>query len=168
MKVHLRSRNDGKRALSGEELKLVKEFSRWVMARFISKRVMKNLELTIRFDSKLYERDGSYGLAIWEDKHYMGREFTMDVDTSFPFLSIIHTIAHELVHVKQWTLGEYHPDMRGDDIYFFMNEKFDAKTMSYWDLPWEIEAHGRAMGLVIRWIDALHKGEHWARKKITY
>lgn len=171
MKVNLRSRDKGKDSLTSDELKLVKEFTKWTMSKFVSKGIQKNLEITIRFDANLYKRDKSLGLAVWTDKHYMGREFLVEIDTpeSARFLNIIHTLAHELVHVKQWTLGEYHPDMRGDDVYFYHGQKYDAKLMDYWDLPWEIEAHGRSMGLIMQWIDACgHGGQAWAKKKIDY
>jgi hypothetical protein len=33
----------------------------------------------------------------------------------------------------------------------FNKKKVDTTKVNYWDQPWEIEAHGRAIGLVVQW-----------------
>ena len=50
----------------------------------------------------------------------------------------ITTVAHEMVHVKQYVKGE------------LVNIEED---IDYWDRPSEIEAHGREVGLFIRWCE---------------
>jgi hypothetical protein len=59
--------------------------------------------------------------------------------------------AHELVHVKQWAKGEYYQTMKDSKVYVFNKKKVDIRKVDYWDQPWEIEAHGRAIGLVVQW-----------------
>ena len=54
--------------------------------------------------------------------------------------SLLTTVAHELVHVKQYITGELTQD--------------SDKNISYWDRPSEIEAHGRETGLFIKWAEA--------------
>ena len=52
---------------------------------------------------------------------------------------MLMTIAHELVHVKQYEIGKLTQTNEAD--------------IDYWDRPSEIEAHGREVGLFIRWAE---------------
>jgi hypothetical protein len=67
---------------------------------------------------------------------------------------ILNTIAHELTHVKQWAKGEMFELQLQRKVYRYKKETFNVKDMDYWDLPWEVEAHGRAVTLLIQW--AIH------------
>jgi hypothetical protein len=60
----------------------------------------------------------------------------------------LETVAHEMVHVKQYARRELHP------VYnMWCGKTYNPEKVSYWDLPWEIEAHGREVGLFIRWTE---------------
>lgn len=59
------------------------------------------------------------------------RNFTIDVCLFGNWLS---TLAHEMVHVKQFARGELSLDMRT-----WKNRK-DCDRIDYWDQPWEKEA----------------------------
>lgn len=62
-------------------------------------------------------------------------ELIMEVQTGQTRKEIIHTLAHEMVHVKQYVKGELNDALdvwRGKDI--------DSDNMDYDDHPWEIEA----------------------------
>jgi hypothetical protein len=61
---------------------------------------------------------------------------------------MLETLAHEMVHVKQFARRELHP--ANDEWY---GKTYNPKKVDYWDLPWEIEAHGRETGLFIRWAE---------------
>jgi hypothetical protein len=69
--------------------------------------------------------------------------------------SILRILAHELVHVKQYVMGELKPANNGF-LYqktFYSPDNFDE----YFEQPFEIEAHGRERGLMyafmLRWRD---------------
>jgi len=70
--------------------------------------------------------------------HVDNNEFEVDVKNTLPLREMLVTLAHELVHVKQYINGE-------------MPEKLSEGD--YWDRPHEIEAHGRETGLFIRWAE---------------
>jgi hypothetical protein len=68
----------------------------------------------------------------------------------------METVAHEMVHVKQYAKGE------------LTEQSWQGKLINpkqeYWDQPWEIEAHGREVGLFIQWAQnegANHKPGKW-------
>jgi hypothetical protein len=58
-------------------------------------------------------------------------------------------LAHEFVHVKQWVKGDMYEYIHPNKVRF-MNKIYDISKMDYYDFPWEIEAHGRQLGLFVR------------------
>lgn len=65
------------------------------------------------------------------------------------------TLAHELVHCKQFLRSELgHTFDFGDSVFTKWNNKLiNENDIDYDFLPWEIEANGREYGLYQRWID---------------
>ena len=111
---------------------------------------MKTLDITV----KLCSPKGASGYCLAEDK----RTFEIEVDRTLRLRRLLETVAHEMVHVKQYARDELHVDYAN-----CWKNDFYTKT-DYWDCPWEIEAHGRELGLFIRWAE-LHKLGHkkWTR-----
>jgi hypothetical protein len=140
-------------AFAAEEQDKIKDLVLYIINKFFSKRLQKNLEITLIFKKDLYKTENIYGDCIWEDQHYKPREFTVRVDSSQKFNLVLNTIAHELTHVKQWAKGEMFELQRERKVYKFKKETFNTSKMDYWDLPWEIEANGRAIGLIVQWVD---------------
>jgi len=66
-------------------------------------------------------------------------EYEIDIKRSLRMREMLTTLAHELVHVKQYELGELTQDNEAE--------------YDYWDKPSEIEAHGRETGLFVRWAE---------------
>ena len=58
----------------------------------------------------------------------------------------IATLAHEMVHLKQYHMGELR-DTEEKNIYLWNNVLKDMTDIDYHDYPWEIEAYGREVGL---------------------
>jgi hypothetical protein len=43
-------------------------------------------------------------------------------------------------------------------------KRIDRKNMDYYDLPWEIEAYGREVGLFVRWAEKNKlAGQEWTQ-----
>ena len=138
---------------SKEEQKQIKSLCQFVYDKFFSKRLQDVLEVNMNFNDSLFKEENVYGDCIWEDQHYKPREFTVRIDSSQKFKMVLNTIAHELTHVKQWAKGEMFEMQRQRKVYKFNKQMVDTKKTDYWDLPWEIEAHGRSIGLVVQWVD---------------
>lgn len=105
---------------------------------------MKTLDINI----KLCRPKGAMGYCLELDNN---RTFEIEVDRTLPLRKLLETIAHEMVHVKQYARRELHPSTDK-----WMGKTYNPKKVSYWDLPWEVEAHGREVGLFVRWCE-LHK-----------
>ena len=144
-----------KKLLNKDRFQMVKSLVHFVSNKRLSKRMMNTLEINIHFHDDYMKKHSKYGDCIWEDQHYRPKEFTINVDVAQKDANILNTIAHELVHVKQWCKGEMYELQLKRKCYKFNGKEVNTKDMDYWDLPWEIEAHGRSVGLVVQWTRTL-------------
>ena len=114
---------------------------------------MRTLEITVN----LCKPTGALGYCLELDNK---REFELEVDKTQPMRKLLETVAHEMVHVKQYARREMNP--HSDN---WLGKTYNPKKVSYWDLPWEIEAHGREVGLFIRWAEKYDLGkEDWTQE----
>lgn len=107
---------------------------------------MKTLDIEVKLKTI---KDNAYGYCLSTST----REFEIEIDKNLPLRKLLTTVAHEMVHVKQYARKE----LKGD--YVWKDKTINPKTTDYWDEPWEIEAHGRECGLFIRWAEH-HKLGH--------
>lgn len=113
------------------------------MVHFCIKKLMPKVR-TLDLEIKLKTiKDDVYGYCLSVTR----REFEIEVDRNLSLRRLLTTVAHEMVHVKQYARGE----LKGD--YIWHGKTYHPKKVDYWDEPWEIEAHGRECGLFIRWAE---------------
>ena len=136
----------------------------FVLDKFMSKRLKNNIHVDLKLNPYLLKRTGHHGEAIWEDTHRKGREFSIELEKNIPRGLLMSTFAHELIHVKQWALGEFYQEMRRTGHHKFLNKSYNINEIDYWDLPWEIEAYGRSVGLVVRWVRETERKSHEYRE----
>ena len=89
---------------------------------------MKTLEITIEFE----KLDGEYGLCL---EGVNNRTFTITIEKSLSLHEVISTIAHEMVHVKQYARNEL---THVDGKHMWKSRLY--KKFNYWTCPWEKEA----------------------------
>lgn len=120
---------------------------------FVAKKLMPRLAdkliINIEFKRNLLKGESIYGDCIWEDDDVRPRYFTIRVDAGMPLRETLTTIAHEMVHVKQFAQGKLKYLTTANKHKF--DGKYFSDSLDYWDRPWEIEAHGREIGLFIQW-----------------
>ena len=138
---------------SNKAVRKLVEIAAWYYAeKLMGKRLINNLEININLKRSLYEKDKTEGTAIWEDESGRPKEFTIELDCNTKVRNILITLAHEMVHVKQWAKNEMYEYYKGDEVRF-MKTKYDMNDLNYWDFPWEIEAYGKQLGLFIRFCE---------------
>ena len=134
----------------------------FAMARLVeSKRLRKYISIDVHF-----RHHSAEGEALI-DSHantYRPREFRVIIDhhrlekdsygrvrdTTEWAHEVLKTLAHELVHVKQYVMGEL--SVRRGDLHY-RGVHYDVKTLTeYFELPYEIEAYGREKGLLIAFL----------------
>ena len=103
---------------------------------------------TLDIEVKLKDLKGdAYGYCLSEDT----RRFELEIDKKQSLRKLLMTVAHEMVHVKQYARKEL---TEGTWQGKLINPKQD-----YWDRGYEIEAHGREVGLFVRWAEDNNLGE---------
>ena len=114
--------------------------------------------LVILTDRGMSKRDGCRGTVFQVGPKALG----MVIDTAMSIENLIITIAHEMVHVKQYARGQI---KHGKNLKskFWMGQKNKSQ---YYDSPWEIEAYSKERVLankVFKIIDTAHakvKNQH--------
>ena len=102
---------------------------------------LHNLDITVH----LCKPKGAMGYCLELDDN---RTFELEIDRTRPLRQLLETVAHEMVHVKQYARRQLHPNRES-----WLGKTYNPKKLSYWDLPWEIEAHGREVGLFVRYCE---------------
>ena len=113
------------------------------MVEFCIQTLMPKMDLDITVN--ICKPQGAMGYCCETDDN---RTFEIEVDKSQKLRAMLETVAHEMVHVKQYARRELSPDK-----HTWMGKTYNPAKVDYWDLPWEIEAHGREVGLFIRYCE---------------
>ena len=134
----------------------------FAMARLVeSKRLRNNLSIDVHFRHHSAEGEA---MIDHHTNPYRPRHFRVVIDhhrleednygrkrdvTEWAH-EVLKTLAHELVHVKQYVMGEL--SMRREGL-CYRGVHYDVKTLTeYFELPYEIEAYGREKGLLIAFL----------------
>ena len=126
----------------------VKRAAIFFAEQLITKKMLENIYLRIKFDSKLEV----YGYASVEEYNDSGkpREFCIEINPNIGAHDILETLAHEMVHVKQLIYHE-----TNDELSVWKGKRVNSELVDYWHHPWEIDAHGREDGLLTKF--AVHE-----------
>lgn len=88
------------------------------------------------------------------------RFFTIDIRNADTDDDIFKSLAHEMVHLKQYATKELSDMIVVEDdsvidsaVWHGKVHRFKPKEDPYFDAPWEIEAYGREVGLYRRWLE---------------
>lgn len=139
--------------------------------RLMSKKVRDKLKIFVDVDSSKNHRTDCYGecdplgrnpiTGMKEFRIYaVHRPKTIPKEKN----NIFRTIAHEMVHLKQYATGQLGPyliatkSISGKRLTatrwegkLYKTREDDSDDNEYYDSPWEIEAYGREIGLYRRW-----------------
>lgn len=103
-----------------------------------------HLVLKIQFDKKLEEY--GYASLICSETTKKEREYLIEINPHIGARDIFETLAHEMVHIKQYVYGETNQALtrwKGQLI---------SADVDYFSHPWEIEAYGMSRGLVTKFV----------------
>ena len=121
---------------------------------------MQTLDIEVRLTS--IDDANGYCTKLTDTKN--PRDFEIEVDNKLSLRQILETVCHEMVHVKQYARNEMcDADTFHTNKTSWKSNQVCTKSTVSWDLPWEIEAHGREIGLFIRWAQANgYANQKWA------
>ena len=121
----------------------VKRAALFYASQLMTPKMLENIFVRIKFDPKL-DALGYAGVIDYNESN-KPREFEIEINPITGSHDILETLAHEMVHVKQYAYGEtneYGTRWRGQRI----------KNLDYYDEPWEIEAYGMSTGLFSKFV----------------
>jgi hypothetical protein len=109
------------------------------------KKLRNNLELFIKFNHKM----PYFGLAQIEDYNLSGkpRTFLVEIHPWIGAKEILRTLAHEMVHVKQFVNGE-----TNENLSKWMGVPIDSDAIDYYHQPWEMEAYSIEIGMFTKFV----------------
>lgn len=121
-------------------LPYVKRAVNFFALNLMSRKMVDNLYIQLRFNDKL----GVCGFAEIKEYNLAGkpRGFEIEINPTIGAVEIFKTIAHEMVHIKQYVYCE-----TNDTLTKWKDKRVDSDVVDYWIQPWEIEAHGYELGL---------------------
>lgn len=82
------------------------------------------------------------------DEDNCAHTIIMEIQTGQDKFEIIHTLAHEMVHVSQYVTGQLSADLN-----VWKGEEIDSDSLNYEEHPWEIEAEEIGNELYEAWKD---------------
>ena len=124
--------------------------------------------LLIKLRKDLFKKEGLKADCIWEDDRNKPREFNITIDSSMKMHGVLRALAHECVHVKQFVKREM-CDTGNCYITKWKGQAYHTNKGSYWELPWEIDAYGREVGLYEMFVTKKrHTKKPWYAKDRDY
>jgi hypothetical protein len=110
-----------------------------------SKRLRDNINLTVKFNEKLTV----WAFASIEDYNASNkpRDFLIEIHPWIGARTILKTLAHEMVHVKQFVNLE-----TNETLSKWKGTPIDSDSIDYYSHPWELEAHGMETGLFTKYV----------------
>ena len=140
---------------------LYEEASQWYADRIFSKNLNKKIKVDLEFATLPKELYADCRYRNPKDCKY---RYSVRLNRKMGQKMALIALAHEMIHVKHYatrelTAIELEPSGDYIEVGKWHGKIYDSKKIDYWDLPWEIEAHGREFGLYIRFInDAVERG----------
>lgn len=138
--------------LSKIQQKISREFSNFVMRKFFP-RSYHSFSIKIKGICDLVKKEETYADCMYEYIDPRPKDFVIRIDNNLDNEMFVKTLAHELTHVKQWAKGEMKIYERNFKVTRWQNQKIRHDLINYFDMPWEIEAHGREHGLYAQYIE---------------
>lgn len=116
---------------------LCKESLKFYANELLGKRLSKNIKICLVFE-KLPNVVNA--LCQWEDDNHKCRSFIIIANKNLNKKTMLISLAHEMVHVKQYAKGELKDYLRSNNVKW-KNRVFCLDTVEYWFSPWEKEAY---------------------------
>ncbi len=147
-----------------EQQRLVEHFTGYAMEAICGKRIAQQCTVNIELVANLEKTQGFLGFCIWTDEPYRGREFDIEIDANLHPRFLLTTLAHELVHIKQYAKGELRCLLTTATEQSWHGKRYKCRDITVREstrLPWEVEARGLEEQLFIEWTEDCNIDDDW-------
>ena len=138
---------------TAEQRANVRSIAQFCATKLMTRRLADTLTVKIKLKKQMMGIEGSYGDVIDDDFLPRPKKFTMRVDSDMLMRPLLTTVAHEMVHVKQYARNEMREVMKSGTVMNRFNGSYYPLSQDYWEQPWEIEAMGWERGLFEMWAE---------------
>lgn len=105
----------------------------------LHKRTLDVLDIMIEFEE--FERNTA-GFCMWQE----AQDYVITIDPRMSKFKMLETLAHEMIHVKQYAKKELVEKPDGTTLW--KKTRYDRKDVDYMNFPWEIEAYAKERELL--------------------
>jgi hypothetical protein len=159
--------------LSPDEMKYIRAAAKFTLDKYITRYRQNKIDIEVNLveDKKMtWGGDCTY-FGIEEDRKKfevriqstLVKKQAKKIDTRMK--DLVATLIHELIHVKQYVNNQLFDYVDGKTVRYEGKIYKDSDDfVSYWDLPYEIEAYGRTVGTYELFIRCLKQKQLEAMK----
>ena len=146
MKIKIKPRNlkdfkDDYGVLKFHLYNATKYFGSLLLSQKVFQDMIVNIKVCWKIDAD--DDDFYYGDCINTDLDRYPREFSIRLlasKTKAQRRNMFETLAHEMVHLRQYATGQLKQLERENNVYRFGKLYYNSKNIVYQNLPWEVEA----------------------------
>jgi hypothetical protein len=121
-------------------LPVIRDASEFYAQRLLGPRLARSVSVRIVFVKGLHKTKGCLAMCTWEDDNHRPREFSIMMDSRMGEKTMMATLAHEMIHVKQYAKGELKDMLSAFFVSRFHGKLYNSDVIEYMKLPWEVEA----------------------------
>lgn len=122
---------------------------KWCAEYLLKPSQRKRLLIELEISDECFLVDGNLADVSPDEFGSKPKIFEMRAKQSVLLPDLARAICHEMVHVKQYALGELCDDVKSFVLWY--GKRYDNDKVDYHDRPWEWEAIGREEGLYRKW-----------------
>jgi len=116
--------------LNRKQIKAIEYYCRFLF----SKQLLPYIDISVKFKSFKNSQNGEIAIDDYNSKG-QPRSFVLFVNSADSPKEKLITLAHELVHARQYAYGELHEYNN-----VWRGREYDVDKIYYDELPWEVEA----------------------------
>lgn len=129
---------------------------RYFAKTLLSPTLIETLSIRVIFESTR----GFKASVEWTDRPERAKQYRIVVRDTLSAEMTLLSLAHEMVHVKQYATGQMRDYLNEPDFVRWEKERYvfkDENSEQYWFAPWEVEAYGKERGLTKLFVKQLTK-----------
>lgn len=142
---------------------LIREATHFFTNLLMTKKSSRGIFINLIFNELERETAGEIYIADNNTDPFRPKNFEIFIDTKMGYKPTLRALAHELVHMDQLTKGRLYNYSKDDNKARFDKKIIHQNKIDYYFLPWEIEAHGKEVGMYVIFQEYLKEKENGSK-----
>ena len=141
---------------TAKQRSLIEKAAAFFLNNLLQKKSDEDFEIVIALRRDLFKRNGTKADCCIDndDDSRMPTVFEIRIDSRMNNQALLRSLAHECVHISQWRTGMLRESKSEFCTSYWNGKKYRTAQEDYWDMPWEVDAYGREIGLVERFVES--------------